>query len=396
MDLTDFNWPKARNPNARSPMTKVFIRKASYETDSVRSTIREMLDSQGPDWVKPGAQIVVKPNMLAPAAPEKGIVTHPRIVRLVAEYLLERGAKVQVADSPPLGSFHKLVRQCGYHEALEGLDVDLKPFIDSVEVDVGEPFGTIEIAREAMEADMVINLPKLKSHAQMYMTLGVKNVFGTVVGLRKPEWHMRTGVDRTLFAKLLVRIHQAVAPAFTIVDGILALEGQGPGKSGQPRSLGLVVGGADAHAVDKTVCTLLGLDPTELLTYRLAREMDLFDGEVHVNGDIHIVDDFLFPELHTLSLGPESLNRFMRKYVIQKPVVDNQRCKLCGECWQICPAKVISHNIKGIRFDYQGCIRCYCCLEVCPHGAIQAREPMLGRLRRTLIKEKPPQELKKA
>jgi MinD superfamily P-loop ATPase len=106
------------------------------------------------------------------------------------------------------------------------------------------------------------------------------------------------------------------------------------------------------------------------------------------------VDDFKFPELHTLSLGPDSLNRFMRRYVIQKPVVDNQRCRLCGECWQICPAQVISHNDKSIRFDYQGCIRCYCCLEVCPHGAIQAKEPLLGRLRRRLIEEKPPQVLK--
>jgi uncharacterized protein (DUF362 family)/NAD-dependent dihydropyrimidine dehydrogenase PreA subunit len=376
-------------------MTKVLIRKASYEALSLRTVIREMLESRGAGWIKTGARVVVKPNMLTAAEPDKAIVTHPLIVRTVAEYLLDRGAVVQVADSPPLGSFHKLVRQCGYHDALDGLDLELKPFEDSVQVDVGEPFGTIEIAREVMEADLVINLAKLKSHAQMYMTLGVKNMFGTVVGLRKPQWHMRAGVDRTMFAKLLVRIHQAVAPAFTIVDGILALEGQGPGKSGRPRALGIMVGGADAHAVDKTVCTLLGLDPNELLTYRLARELNFFDGDVHVNGDIHIVDDFRFPELHTLSMGPESLNRFMRGYVIQKPVVDDQRCKLCGECWQICPAQVISHNVKGIRFDYQGCIRCYCCLEVCPHGAIQAKEPLLGRLRRRLIKEKPPQELKR-
>jgi uncharacterized protein (DUF362 family) len=376
-------------------MTKVFIRKASYEAGSLRPVIREMLESQGVDWIRAGARVVIKPNMLTAAEPERAIATHPLVVRAVAEFLLDRGASVAVTDSPPLGSFHKVARQCGYHAALEGLDVVLKPFVDSVQVDVGEPFGAIEIARDAMEADLVINLAKLKSHAQMYMTLGVKNMFGTVVGLRKPQWHMRAGVDRVMFAKLLVRVHQAVAPAFTIVDGILALEGQGPGRSGRPRPLDLLVGGADAHAVDKTVCTLLGLDPNDLLTYRLARELDCFDGEVHVNGDIHIVDDFKFPELNTLSLGPESLNRFMRRYVIQKPVVDNKRCKLCGECWQICPAQVISHSVKGIRFDYQGCIRCYCCLEVCPHGAIQAKEPVMGRLRRRLIKEKPPQELKR-
>ena len=376
-------------------MTKVLIRKASYDAGSLKPIIREMLESQGADWIRTGARVVIKPNMLTAAEPDLAIVTHPLVIRTVAEYLLERGAQVQVSDSPPLGSFHKQVRQCGYAAALDGMDVELKPFVDSNHIDVGEPFGTIEIARDAIEADLVINLAKLKSHAQMYMTLGVKNMFGTVVGLRKPQWHMRSGVDRTMFAKLLVRIHQAVAPTFTIVDGILALEGQGPGKSGRPRELGLLVGGVDAHAVDKTVCTLLGLDPNELLTYRVARELNLFDGDVHVNGDIHIVDDFKFPELHTLSLGPDSLNRFMRRYVIQKPVVDDQRCKLCGECWQICPAQVISHNAKGIRFDYQGCIRCYCCLEVCPHGAIQAREPLLGRVRRRFIKEKPPQELKK-
>ncbi len=368
-------------------MTKVFVRKAAYKAGILQPMIREMLDSQGPDWISPGMRVVVKPNMLLPARPDQAIVTNPLIVRLVVDYLLDKGAQVQVSDSPPVGSFRKLVRESGYDLILEGLDVALKPFEGSVQVDIGEPFGKIEIARDAMEADLVINLAKLKSHAQMYLTLGVKNIFGTIVGLRKPEWHMRAGVDRVLFAKLLVQIYQAVSPGFTIVDGILALEGQGPAKSGSPRELGLLIGGASAHAVDKTICTLLGLDPQELLTYNLARQLGFFDGEVHVNGNLHIVDDYRFPELNSLSMGPESLNRFMRKYVIQKPVVDNDKCKLCGECWKICPAEVISHNTKGIQFDYDKCIRCYCCLEVCLHGAICAKEPLLGKLRRRLIRE---------
>ena len=189
-----------------------------------------------------------------------------------------------------------------------------------------------------------------------------------------------------MFARLLVQIHQAVAPAFTIVDGITALEGQGPGRSGQPRALGLIVGGPSAHAVDKTICTILGLNPGELLTSALASEMGFFDGRVHVNGDIRIVDDFQFPELNSLSIGPETFSRFMRRYVLQKPVADNDKCKLCGECWTICPAKAIVHNTKGIHFNYDLCIRCYCCLEMCPHGAIRAKEPILGRLRRRLIR----------
>ena len=348
--------------------------------------IDEMLDSQGPDWIRPGMHVVVKPNLLQSSRPDQAIVTNPLIVRLVVEHLLHRGARVQVSDSPPVGSFRKLTRQSGYDRILAGLDVALKPFEKSVEVDIGEPFGKIEIARDAMEADLVINLAKLKSHTQMYLTLGVKNIFGVIVGLRKPEWHMRAGVDRVMFAKLLLRIYQAVSPGFTIVDGILALEGQGPAKGGTPRELGIIIGGTNAHAVDKTICTLLGLDPKKLLTHDLALELGIFDGAVRVDGNLHIVEDFRFPELNSLSLGPESLNHFMRKYVIQKPVVDDDKCKLCGECWQICPAETIRHSARGIQFDYAGCIRCYCCLEICPHGAIGAKEPLLGQLRRRLIR----------
>lgn len=368
-------------------MTKVFVRKAAYKSGTLQPMIHELFDTQGPDWISPGMRVVVKPNMVLPAVPDQAIITNPLIVRLVVDYLLARGASVQVSDSPPVGSFRKLVREGGYDRILQGLDVKLKPFEGSVKVDIGEPFGAVEISREAMEADLVINLAKLKSHAQMYLTLGVKNIFGTIIGLRKPEWHMRAGVDRMMFAKLLVRIHKAVAPGFTIVDGILAMEGQGPGKSGTPRELGLLIGGANTHAVDKTTCLLLGLDPQELLTYRLACQLGHFDGKVHVNGDLHIVDDFRFPELNSLSMGPESFTHFMRNYVIQRPVVDNEKCKLCGECWKICPAEVIDHNDKGIQFDYNGCIRCYCCLEVCLHGAICAKEPLLGRLRRRLIRD---------
>jgi len=367
-------------------MTNVFIKSAAYDLPMLRAMVGQMFDDMGPGWIAQGTRVLLKPNLLLPAAPDKGITTHPLLCRAVAEYLLEKGARVQMSDSPAVGSFRKVLTEGRYKEVMEGLDVDFKPFEDSVEIDIGEPYGRIPIARDAMEADRVINLAKLKTHAQMYLTLGVKNMFGCIVGLRKPEWHMRAGVDRQQFARLLVRIHQAVKPAFTIVDGILALEGNGPGKSGSPRQLGLLLGGCDAHAVDKTICTLLGLDPNALLTSRQACEMGFFDGQVHVNGDLRIIDDFRFPELHSLSLGTESLSRFMRKYVIQKPVADNAKCKLCGECWKICPAQAIVHNTSGVKFDYDRCIRCYCCIEVCLHAAIHAREPLLGKLRQRLIR----------
>lgn len=367
-------------------MTRVFIKKAEYDLRLIRELVVELFDDMGADWIKPNTRVLVKPNLLLPATPDKAIVTHPLVCRAVVEYLIDKGAQVQVSDSPPVGPFHKLVRKTGYNAALEDLDVSLKPLRDSVEVDIGEPFGRIPIAKEVMEADLVINLAKLKTHAQMFLTLGVKNTFGCVVGMRKPEWHMRTGVDRQMFARLLVQIHEAVGPAYTLVDGILALEGQGPATSGRPRELRLLVGGASAHAVDKTICTLLGMDPKELLTYVQARKIGAYDGQVHVSGDIRIIDDFVFPELTSMSLGPEPLNRFMRKYMIQKPVVDNKQCKLCGECWKICPAKAVEHNVRGVKFNYDRCIRCYCCIEVCLHSAVCAKEPLLGRLWRKVVR----------
>jgi ferredoxin len=226
----------------------------------------------------------------------------------------------------------------------------------------------------------VINLAKLKTHTQMMLTLGVKNLFGCIVGLEKPRWHMRTGVDRQMFGRLIVSIFEAIGPAYTIVDGILAMEGQGPGKSGTPRQLGLIVGGRNAHAVDHVICLQVGLDPDALETQRSARAMGVYDGSVHINGDLNILNDFQFPELGSLTMGPDYLGRFMRKYVIQQPVADNKACKLCGECWKYCPAEAISYTDRGISFNTDACIRCYCCLEVCPHAAIRAKKPLAGRL----------------
>jgi uncharacterized protein (DUF362 family)/Pyruvate/2-oxoacid:ferredoxin oxidoreductase delta subunit len=366
-------------------MTNVSIRPATYTEEALAPVVRGMLDALPYNRIFPGARVLVKPNLLMSSEPDSGIVTHPLIVRVVVKHLLAIGVRVQVSDSPAVGNFQKILRTTGYNGALDGLDVVLKPFEESVEIDIGEPFGRVPIARDAIEADAVINLAKLKTHAQMHLTLGVKNIFGCVVGLRKPEWHMRAGVDRRLFARLLVRIYEAVAPIYTLVDGIIGLEGQGPGKGGTPRPLGLLVGGTNGHAVDKTICILLGISPEQLPTLVEASGMGIFNGQVHVSGDLHIVSDFKFPEPHSLSMGPERFSRFIRRHVLQKPVIDPELCKMCGECWHVCPAKVMTHIDQKVQIDYEHCIRCYCCLEVCPQGAVRAKEPILGRLRRRLI-----------
>jgi uncharacterized protein (DUF362 family)/Pyruvate/2-oxoacid:ferredoxin oxidoreductase delta subunit len=361
-------------------MTHVWIEPAAYDAPQLKAKINAMLDRLPEGTIGPGQRVLIKPNLLLPAKVEQAITTHPQVVGAVATYACDKGAEVTVADSPVTVMADRVLRKGGYLEVLEGLPARTANLEATVPVDIGEPFGHVPMAEAVMQADVVLNLAKLKTHTQMLLTLGVKNLFGCVVGMEKARWHLRTGIDRQQFARLLVKICAAVKPAYTIVDGIQALEGQGPGSRGEPRDFGLLIGGEDPFAVDKTICLLLGLEPHQLATNRQAEALALFDGRVHIHGDVAICHDFKFPRLGPLTVGPPRFHRWMRRHLIQRPVPDNRRCKLCRACWELCPAKVIRHDTRGIQIDTEGCIRCYCCIEVCPHGAITAKEPILGRL----------------
>lgn len=365
-------------------MSKVIFKKSTYHYEVLRQNIIEMFDAIGSDLFQGNPRVLIKPNFLSPAKPDRAILTHPLVVRSVAEYVLSKGGRPQISDSPALGSFEKLLKEGGYDRAFKGLDVPFKALEESVKVDIGEPFGKIDIARDVMEADVVINLAKLKTHSQMMLTLGVKNLFGCIVGLRKPEWHLRAGVDRDVFARLLVQIYNAVKPAVTIVDGILAMEGQGPGKGGTPRRLDILVGGRDGVEVDRAICRMFGLEPDMLLTNRIAAEMGLVSKEAFINGDFHIIHDFQLPVLGPLTFGPRLMQKVIRKHLIQRPVVNDSLCTRCAECRQYCPAKAISFKRGKIIFDYDRCIRCYCCAEICPYGAVRAAETLPGKIIRGL------------
>ncbi|RJQ50690.1 MAG: DUF362 domain-containing protein [Nitrospiraceae bacterium] len=366
-------------------MSTVIIRKASYDYKALRPVVFEILNSTCGDMVREKKRVIIKPNLLAAATPDKAIVTHPMIIKAAAEYVLEKGAVPQISDSPAVGSFHKILKESGITDALAGLNVIYKEFRESAVIDVGEPFRKIDIAGDAVNCDVLINLAKLKTHTQMMLTLGVKNLFGCIVGMKKPEWHFRTGVDREKFAALLVKNFQAIKPSVTIIDGILAMEGEGPGRSGTPRELGVILGSNDAVAADITVCRMIGVEPDMLLTNRFARKAGLSDGEIIIDGDLPAIRDFRLPEITPLVFGPKRFHGYFRRHLVQRPVCNDSECRLCGECWKYCPAKAISPAKKKIRFDYDKCIRCYCCAEVCPHGALGARETFTGRIARRVM-----------
>jgi uncharacterized protein (DUF362 family)/Pyruvate/2-oxoacid:ferredoxin oxidoreductase delta subunit len=331
-------------------MSKVIIRKAGYDYTALKPVIYELMDALIGSSIQEHTRVVIKPNLLAPAPPDKAIVTHPFIIKAVAEYVLEKGGKPQISDSPAVGSYEKILKDSGIKDALDGLDVEFREFRNSVPVDVGAPFNKIDIAEDAVNKNILINIPKLKTHTQMLLTLGIKNLFGCITGFKKPEWHLRTGVDREMFARLLVKIYKAVNPSVTILDGVLAMEGQGP------------------------------------VTNKIALEQALVNKDIAVDGDLPYIEGFHFPDITPLVFGPDRFHKFMRKHLVQRPGCDDSVCKLCSECWIYCPAKAISHDNKKIHFDYDKCIRCYCCIEVCPHGALSTYETIMGKVVRNLLK----------
>ena len=155
-------------------MSRVIVHRATYNLAVVREKIFAILDDLGArQRIGKNTRVLIKPNLLAPAKPERAMLTHPAVVRATAEYAMERGAVVQISDSPALGSLQKVLQQSGIQQALEGLDVRLEPFKASLAIAVGEPFNRLEIAADAVNAEVLINLPKLKTHSQMLLTLGV-------------------------------------------------------------------------------------------------------------------------------------------------------------------------------------------------------------------------------
>ncbi len=363
----------------------MIVQKAAYEYESLKPLIFSIMDGLGGEAIAGCRRVLLKPNLLTTAKPADAIVTHCLVVRAVAEYVLSKGALPLIADSPGMGSFQKILKESGLKDALQGLPAECREFRESLPTDIGAPFGVIDLAREAVEAELTINLPKLKTHSQMLLTLGVKNMFGCVAGLRKPEWHMKAGVNRELFARLLVQICRRLKPQMTILDGILSMEGEGPGKGGKPRPLGVIIAGRDPFAVDAVVCSLLGLQPDMLPTLKVARELGLLEENPEIEGALPEVRDFQLPTLSGLVFGPPALHGFMRRYLLQRPVCDAEQCRMCGQCWEFCPAGALSPGKEAVSFAYERCIRCYCCLEVCPEGALHTVEPLAGRLLRRWI-----------
>lgn len=372
-------------------MSSVSItRCASYETQEAYRAVRESIDLLGgmETFVSRGERILLKPNLLAGKPPETAVTTHPEVVRAVIRLVKEAGGVPVVGDSPGLGTALKVADKCGVASVCreEGVElIDLKTLVVAENPD-GLTFKRLEVAKEALDCDGIINIPKLKTHAQMFLTLGVKNLFGCVPGKLKPQWHLSAGVESSHFAAMLLDLYSFLRPRLTVMDGIVGMEGNGPG-AGDPRKIGLVFAGADAVALDTVVTAVLGAEPHDLPLLKAASIRGLntdIDGiEVLGEGISSVaVDGFKFPPLVSLNFAdrlPYFLDRRLRRALTSRPSVERLKCTLCNICVQVCPAEVMAKTDR-ISIDYDRCIRCYCCQEMCPEGAISPVDGWLKRM----------------
>ncbi|HLO25930.1 MAG TPA: DUF362 domain-containing protein, partial [Geobacteraceae bacterium] len=247
-------------------MHTVAITKAeSYDRVTVKTAMLLLLAPLGgmKAFVRPGERVLLKPNMLYAKAPEFAVTTHPEVLRAAIELVQEAGGIPLVGDSPGFGDFRKVAGKSGMLRVTEETGAEPVEFSEALEVPASGLFKRFELARPYLEADRVINLPKLKTHEMMTMTCGVKNLFGAVVGHAKAGWHMKAGTDREMFARMLLEIYLLRPPDLTIVDAVSAMEGNGPG-SGDPRDVGLLLAGINPVAVDVIAAEIAGI-PKKLL-----------------------------------------------------------------------------------------------------------------------------------
>jgi uncharacterized protein (DUF362 family)/Pyruvate/2-oxoacid:ferredoxin oxidoreductase delta subunit len=363
------------------------IKCQNYDEDKVLRALRQSLDLIGgiQAFVNKGSRVLLKPNLLYGKSPEKAVTTHPSILRGMIQIVREAGGVPFIGDSPSVGSLMRTAEKAGIKAVADEIKCPLvefnKPILPPKRG--GKIFKQLEIDQTVLEADVVINLPKFKTHSLTLLTLGVKNLFGCIPGPRKALWHLKAGEDRKTFAQILVDVYQIIHPSLTILDGIVGMEGNGP-NSGRPIQLGLILASGDPLSLDQIVCDLLGISRESLLTNRVAFDQGLGKDKIDVFGeraeDVKI-SNFQFP---TLSQPDWNLPGFLRKALknalTSKPVIEEEVCDACDRCAEICPPKALARKGKDLIFDYEQCIRCFCCLEVCPEGAISIKPGWALRL----------------
>lgn len=364
----------------------------SYDINKVRKALDTGLEYLGGigKFARQGEKILIKPNLLVGEPPEKCVNPHPALFRTLIEQVKNTGAIVSYGDSPAVGSTQMAARQSGMLAVAEDLGVELADFKTPKSVDFpeGNLIKQFSIAKSVLEGDGLISLCKMKSHALTRITGAVKNQFGCVPGVLKTEFHA-TLPNPYLFSQMLVDLNLFLKPRLYIMDGIIAMEGNGP-RNGTRRPMNVILLSTDPVALDTVFCRLINLDETMVDTIVLGNRYGLGSSQVDIMGetiDSHRASEFVVNRDRALPSDNQGsvFSTFIRRFVSPRPVIDETMCIKCGKCVEICPAQPKALSWKNGKktppvYDYVHCIRCYCCQETCPHHAITVDTPFLGKL----------------
>jgi uncharacterized protein (DUF362 family)/Pyruvate/2-oxoacid:ferredoxin oxidoreductase delta subunit len=369
------------------------VRCASYDEHVVYAAIERGMDHLGgmASIVHPGERILLKPNVLVGDDPDKCIGPHPLVFKAAARLVQAVTANVEYGDSPGVGKPSGQLRRAGFAGIADELGIPLADFETGREVSFPDsPFiKRLTLASGALDANGLVSLCKLKTHQLTRLTGAVKNQFGCVPGRLKAEYHIKLP-DPCDFAKMLVTITLYLRPRLYIMDGITAMEGNGP-RSGSPVQMNALLLSTDPIALDATACRMIGLDPAFVPTEQPGQDWGLGTYQAE---EIELLGDDLagFTNLSfdavrspVKAAGRAAALPFVRNLVSPRPVIDPARCGYCGTCVTHCPVTPKAVDWKDADrkqapvYAYERCIRCYCCQELCPESAISITTPILGR-----------------
>ncbi len=339
---------------------KVYIEDISKR--EIQAVIDDALDTLSTNLS--GKKVVVKPNILGPFPVNKGVTTHPSIIRALVLSLKRRGANVIVGDNP--GSLYSKMDEIGKVTGLGPASMGhLVAISDPVWMELSLIGEKVPVSREILDADIIINVPRFKTHGLTGITCAIKNMFGIIPGGKKAYLHT-VAPNRKEFSKLLVEVYRFRPPDLTIVDGTTAMEGVGP-SHGHIRPLNRIIWGIDPVAIDSVVSQMMGIPPEIIDTTVIAYESGM--GEIHpeVEGKFEVIPNFKLPS-RISNLIPEKFNKFFN-FGRLKPKLLKEKCIKCGNCKEVCPQGAIELTPYPL-IARQKCISCYSCIEHCPVGAL--------------------------
>lgn len=361
-----------------------------YDQEKINIAVAKIMDDQGVEKdLRPGMKVVLKPNLIMAKPNTVPVTTHPMVVRAVALWLREKGiTDIVLAESSggPYNSEYmkNIYRVCGMSTLSDVLklndDFSAKP------VNTAEGFKnhSFNIITPIIDADYIINICKLKTHAMTGLSAGIKNLFGVIPGLEKPQLHYMWP-DIEDFSNMILEIAQTVKPNLTIIDAVDAMEGNGP-TGGTSHPLKIILGAKDFYTQDYFVTTLMKLDPEKIVMVRQAVEKGLaHPDQIELCGDPvpENLTPFQIPDARKLDFSnfmPGAFGKVFAKIcskILKSfPKVDKAKCVGCGKCAESCPQKIIKIKNKKAIFPRKNCISCFCCQEMCPVKAISVKKAL--------------------